>query len=149
MEVQKMYKANELDEIQEEVIRKYRIDLCDGTKCKSDWTRTHAHVKQRRVCKWRKANSIESTFTLLHEIGHVETTKGWMRRSESEYYATLWAIGQCAIYGLEIPYKTYKLYQDYIDREVRRGVRRGGSGYGNMDLIDGVRQLSAIAKSFH
>ena len=136
-------------EIQEEVIRKYRIDLCDGTKCKTDWMRTHAHVKQRRVCKWREANSIESTFTLFHEIGHIETTKSWMRRCESEYYATLWAIGMCAIYGLEIPDKTFKLYQNYIDMEVRRGKRRGGSSYGNTDLIEGVRQLSKIALLFH
>jgi len=137
------------EQIQNKVIEKYRIDLCDGTKCKTDWMRTHAHVKERRVCKWRKANSIESTFTLLHEVGHIETKKAWMRRCESEYYATIWAIGQCAIYGLEIPQKTLKLYQDYIDMEVSRGKRRHGTGYGNMDLIDGVKQLAGIAKTFH
>lgn len=38
-------------EIQEDIVRRFRVDLCDGTKCRSDWSRTHAHVKQRRVCK--------------------------------------------------------------------------------------------------
>ena len=43
-------------EIQNEVIKKYRIDICDGTRCKDgDWSRTHAHVKTRRVCKWKQA----------------------------------------------------------------------------------------------
>lgn len=131
-------------EIQEDIVRRFRVDLCDGTKCRSDWSRTHAHVKQRRVCKWRQANSIESTFTLLHEVGHIETTKSWMRRCESEFYATIWAIGMCAIYGIEIPAKTTKLYQDYINREVNRGKRRGGSGYWNMDLADGMRRLIEV-----
>lgn len=122
-------------EIQNEVVKKYRIDLCDGTKCKNDWTRTHAHPKQRRVCKWKQANSVQSTFTLLHEIGHIMTKKGWMRRAESEYYATMWAIEECQKYGIEAPNKTIKAYQDYIDREVDRGKRRGGQGYGNLQLV--------------
>lgn len=122
-------------EIQNEVVKKYRIDLCDGTKCKSDWTRTHAHVKQRRVCKWKQANSVQSTFTLLHEIGHIMTTKGWMRRAEEEYYATVWAMEECKKYGIEVPSKTIKEYQDYIDMEVDRGKRRGGQGYGKMQLV--------------
>jgi hypothetical protein len=121
-------------EIQNEVVKKYRIDLCDGTKCKNDWSRTHAHVKQRRVCKWKQANSVQSTFTLLHEIGHIETTKSGMRRAEAEFYATVWAIYRCKEYGIEVPKKTIKEYQDYIDREVDRGKRRGGTGYGKMQL---------------
>ena len=118
--------------IQNEVISKYRVDICDGTKCKDDWHRTHAHVKQRRVCKWKQANSIQSTFTLLHEIGHIETTTSKMRRCESEYYATVWAINVCKEYNLEIPESIQKLYQDYINREHDRGVRRGG----NLPRID-------------
>ena len=58
-------------DIQKEVIEKYRIDICDGTKCENDWQRTHAHVKERRVCKWKQQNSVQSTFTLFHEIGHI------------------------------------------------------------------------------
>lgn len=122
-------------DIQNEVIQKYRIDICDGTKCKDgDWSRTHAHVKIRRVCKWKQANSIQSTFTLFHEIGHIETTKSSMRRAESEYYATVWALERCKEYGLTVPEKVIKDYQDYIDMEIARGKRRGGSGYGRLIL---------------
>ena len=121
-------------EIQNEVIKRFKVDICDGTKCKNDWSRTHAHIRPRRVCKWKQVNSIQSTFTLFHEIGHCMTTKSWMRRAEEEYNATVWAIELCKEYGLEIPQKTIKVYQDYIDMEVRRGIRRGGSGYGTLEL---------------
>lgn len=116
-------------DIQNDVIAKYRIDLCDGSKCKRDWSRTHAHVKMRRVCKWKQKNSIQATFELFHEIGHIETTKSHMRRCESEYYATIWAIQMFREYGLNVPEKTINDYQDYIDREVDRGKRRGGKNY--------------------
>ena len=86
-------------DIQNEVVKKYRIDLCDGTRCKDgDWSRTHAHVKKRRVCKWKQANSIQSTFTLFHEIGHIMNNQSGMRRAEEEYYATVWAINECKKY---------------------------------------------------
>ena len=122
-------------QMQNEVIKKYRIDLCDGTKCKDgDWSRTHAHIRQRRVCKWIQKNSVQATFDLFHEVGHIETTKGGMRRAEEEYFATVWAIDKAKEYGLTIPDKTKKLYQDYIDMEVARGQRRGGAGYGTLKL---------------
>ena len=121
-------------EIQDQIIDEYRVDICDGSKCKDDWRRTHAHVKLRRVCKWKQCNSFQSTFTLMHEVGHIETTKSWMRRAESEYYATMWALDRCREYGLTVPEKTLKTYQDYIDRELKRGMRRGGSGYGQLIL---------------
>ena len=116
-------------EIQDEIISKYRVDICDGTKCSNDWRRTHAHVKERRVCKWNRANSIRSTFTLLHEVGHIETTTSRMRRCESEYFATVWALQRCKEYGIKVPANIVKLYQDYIDRELDRGQRRGGRHY--------------------
>lgn len=122
-------------EIQNEVVKKYQIDLCDGTKCKDgDWSRTHAHVKTRRICKWKQANSVQSTFTLFHEIGHIETTKANMRRAEEEYHATVWAINECKKYGIELPAKIIKEYQDYIDMEKDRGLRRGGAIYGDLRL---------------
>lgn len=130
--------------IQNEVIQKYRIDICHGDKCKNDWQRTHAHVKLRRVCKWKQANSIQSTFTLFHEIGHIETTKSTMRRAEAEYYATTWAFDLCKQYGMDIPEKTIDIYQKYIDREIARGQRRGGSGYGNLNLWDYIGKDSEI-----
>ena len=122
-------------QIQDDVIKKYRIDLCDGTRCiDGDWSRTHAHVRSRRVCKWKQANSARSTFTLLHEVGHIETTKAGMRRAEEEYFATQWAIERAKEYELDIPENIRKDYQDYIDREVARGKRRGGLGYGDLRL---------------
>lgn len=121
-------------EIQEEIIKNYRIDICDGTKCKNDWSRTHAHIKIRRVCKWKQSNSFASTFTLLHEVGHIVTNTGKMRRAEEEYHATMWAIQMCEEYGLTIPDKTIEKYQDYINREIDRGIRRGGTGYGHLIL---------------
>ena len=121
-------------EIQNDVIKRYNIDLCDGEKCKNDWHRTHAHIRERRVCKWKRKNSVQSTFELFHEIGHVETTKSSMRRAESEYYATEWAIKKCKEYKIAVPVQTIKAYQDYIDMEISRGKRRGGSGYGRLVL---------------
>lgn len=118
-------------DIQNEIIQKYRVDICNGDKCKNDWQRTHAHPKQRRVCKWKQVNSIESLFTLLHEVGHIETHRSTMRRCESEYAATVWAIDRIREYGLcdKITPKIKDLYQWYIFDELDRGVRRGGSGY--------------------
>lgn len=124
-------------EIQADVIKRYRVDICDGTKCSDgDWSRTHAHVKKRRVCKWKQKNSIQSTFTLLHEVGHIETTKAGMRRAEEEYYATVWALERCKEYGLKIPEKTIAVYQQYIDYTKDRGKRRGGSGYATLSLTE-------------
>lgn len=122
-------------EIQNEIIRKYRIDLCDGSKCSDgDWSRTHAHIKERRVCKWKQANSFTSTFTLFHEIGHIENNKGMTRRADEEYSATTWAIDRCIEYGLTIPKKTLFQYQRYIILEIARGKRRGGKEYGDLNL---------------
>lgn len=121
-------------DIQNEVIQKYKVDICDGTKCKNDWRRVHAHIRPRRVCKWKQANSIQSTFTLFHEIGHCMTTKSNMRRCEAEYHATVWAIERLIEYGLEVPDSIIQRYQAYIDRELDRGIRRGGRGYKRMIL---------------
>lgn len=122
-------------EIQNDVVARYGVTLDPHSKC---WWRTHAHVKERRVCKWIPKNSVESTFNLLHEIGHIETTKTNMRRAESEYHATVWALERAKEYGIKVPEKTIQLYQDYIDRERDRGIRRGGTGYYTMDLRKAV-----------
>lgn len=112
--------------IQDDVISKYRITIVKDSKC---WSRTHAHIKQRKVCKWKQASSIQSTFTLLHEIGHIMTNHSNMRRCEEEYYATVWAINECKKYNLDIPNSIIKEYQRYIYNELDRGLRRGGVGY--------------------
>ena len=113
-------------EIQDDVVRRYNIELCGGTLCRNDWHRTHAHPEVRRVCKWLARSSAQATFELMHEIGHIETSKRSMRRCESEYYATLWAIRCAAEYGMQVPEKTLRDYQRYILIERERGVRRGG-----------------------
>lgn len=113
-------------DIQKDVVAKYNITLDEHSKC---WCRTHAHVKERRVCKWHPKNSVDSTFTLLHEIGHIETTKTNMRRCESEYYATKWAMATAKEYGLDVPDKIINQYQRYINMELDRGKRRGGKNY--------------------
>ena len=116
--------------IQNNSIDKHNIILCGGN-CEdgSDWRRSHAHVKERKICKWKQANSIQSTFWLLHEIGHiVENTLGTKyRRCESEFLATMWAIKECNNLGIKIPPKIIQSYQNYIDRSWDRGKVRGGN----------------------
>lgn len=119
-------------DIQNEVISDYRIKINEHSKC---WMRMHAHVKTRTVCKWHQKNSIRATFDLFHEIGHIETTKAGMRRCESEFYATEWAIERCMEYGLEIPDKIIEDYQEYIDEELARGIRRGGRNYPTREAL--------------
>lgn len=120
-----------LIEIQNEVITKYRITINTHSKCRH---RMHAHIRTRMVCKWEQKSSIQATFDLFHEVGHIETTKSWMRRAESEYYATTWAIDKCNEYCLKIPKKIIADFQRYIEMERDRGERRGGKGYGELDL---------------
>lgn len=117
--------------IQQEVIQKYGVKINTHSTCR---TRTHAHVKERMVCKWQPSNTYSNTFTLLHEIGHIETHTPKMRRAESEYYATTWAIDRLNEYGQPIKLSTIFKYQRYILLEIRRGERRGGTNYGDLNL---------------
>lgn len=110
-------------EIQQEVINRYGIIINEHSTCRR---RMHAHVKTRTICKWIPKSSLEATFDLFHEIGHIETTTSTMRRCESEYYATVWALERFKEYGLTLPAKRFKVYQDYIWRELDRGLRRHG-----------------------
>lgn len=120
-------------DIQNEVIKKYRVHVSAG--CPLGYrTRTHAHPKLRQVCKWKQANSIPSTFTLLHEVGHIETDRPGMRRAEQEYHATVWALERCKEYSIEVPRALIEKYQKYIDEEKARGMRRGGKGYAKLKL---------------
>lgn len=121
-------------DIQDSLIKKYRIQLCNGTLCKNDWSRTHVHIQKRRICKWVSKNSLQSTFTLLHEIGHIENNNSNMRRAEKEYYATKWALEEADKLGLEVPESVIRFYQQYIDYTKDRGIRRGGSNYSDLKL---------------
>lgn len=119
-------------EIQNEVIKKYKVVIVENSTCK---TRTHAHCDgTRRICKWKQANSLKSTFTLLHEIGHIMTKTSKMRRCESEYYATIWALERCKEYGLNVIINIIYEYQRYIYMELDRGIRRGGTYDGTFDI---------------
>ncbi len=118
-------------EIQDDVIKRYRVTINTPSTCRG---RMHAHIRERKVCKWCSKNSVVSTFDLFHEIGHIETTKSTMRRAEEEYHATLWALDRCREYGVKIPRKVWARYNDYIQREKDRGIRRGGNGYPAMSL---------------
>ena len=121
-------------EIQNDLVERYRITLKQHSDC---YCRMHAHVRTRTVCKWIPANSVKATFALMHEIGHIETTKTWMRRAEEEYFATKWALEKAREYGMDVPKKLAQTYQDYIDRELERGKRRGGTCYGDLNLFKG------------
>lgn len=118
-------------EIQQDVISRYGIKIDTDSKC---WGRMHAHIRERKVCKWKPKNSVQATFDLLHEIGHIENNKGKLRRMEAELYATLWAFDRCREYGIKIPAKTWETYRDYIYLELDRGKRRGGNGYPAIEL---------------
>jgi hypothetical protein len=108
---------------QEELIRQYNIKHLPNSTCRK---RTHAHIDgSRRVCKHHIKESYTSLFTLLHEIGHIETSKKSMKRCVAESEATLWAIGKLKELGLPIKRKTTQRYKDYIKMTHARGVRRG------------------------
>ena len=115
-------------DIQQDAIKRYGVTLCYGELCKDDWQRTHVHIREKKICKWYPKNSIQSTITLLHEIGHIKTNKSTYRRCEQEYYATVWAFKEAREhYGLDIPDSVIKEYNDYVKMEHDRGVRRGGN----------------------
>lgn len=119
--------------LQYDIIRETGVivrDYCpDGCRM-----REHAHPKKRWVCKHTMKNSINSAFDLYHEIGHIYTKTSTMRRCESEFYATQWAIDQLKSRGISIPQKIVDNYQRYIDNELERGKRRGGSNYTSLKL---------------
>lgn len=120
-------------EIQKEVIKDYNINIVQNSTCRS---RMHAHCDgTRRICKWKPVNSIKCTFDLFHEIGHIETKASYMRRCESEYYATEFAIELANKYDLDIPISIIDSYQQYIFRELDRGIRRGGKNYPSKEYL--------------
>ena len=121
-------------EIEKELISKYKILIIENSSCRS---RMHTDCDaSRRICKWRPSNSILNLFELAHEIGHTMTKTSKMRRCESEYYATVWAIQELNNYGLQIPEKQLNAYQRYIYRELDRGLRRGGGNYLSKEELD-------------
>lgn len=120
--------------IEEQLIKKYNIEIITNSSCRR---RTHAHIDgTRRICKWNQANSINSLFILAHEIGHIMTYKSKMRRCESEYYATVWALKELEKYYIEVPIEIVDRYQRYIYMELDRGLKRGGTYYFREEDLD-------------
>lgn len=134
-------------EIENELIKKYKILIIRNSTCRS---RMHAHCDgSRRICKWEACNSLVNLFELAHEIGHIMTKTSKMRRCESEYFATVWAIQELAKYDLQVPENQMKAYQRYIYRELSRGLRRGGMNYPSkedMDLSKALEQELKLKK---
>lgn len=122
--------------LQVKIISDYHVTV--STHCIHGYhTRTHVHVKERHICKWRYKNSYRNTFTLLHEIGHIENNSSDMKRAWQEYYATTWAIDRLKEYGLPVDEKEIYLWQYYILSEIGRGRRRHGdmTGYERLNLL--------------
>lgn len=131
----KVVKGKYVD-IQVDIISKYGIHV-SADKCPFGChNRTHAHRKERTVCKWKYCNSYKATFNLFHEIGHIEgNTAQMVKRAEREYYATTWAIDRLREYGLGVEMDVLFDYQRYILTELARGRRRGGKDYGDYNLF--------------
>jgi len=109
--------------LQLQEIRKHNVYVIPNSKC---WSRTHAHCDgTRTVCKHFLVNSYGSLFTLLHEIGHIETDVKGMKRCEQETEATLWAINRIKELGLPVKRKVVNSYKRYIRMTYDRGIRRG------------------------
>lgn len=128
-----MKRFKNYNEFQNAIIEQYKITIEENSTC---WSRTHVHVKERKICKWNRANSVRSTFTLLHEIGHCENNNSTMRRCEQEFYATQWALDICREYDIDVPNEVIKKYQDYVYRELERGLRRGGKYYPTREQME-------------
>ena len=110
-------------EIQNKEIKLWNITNDKNSTC---WSRTHAHCDgTRRICKWKQANSYISLFTLLHEIGHIETDKKGMKRAEQESCATKWAVLRLKSLNIPIKRKVVSKYKAYTLTTYNRGLRRG------------------------
>ena len=108
------------------LIKDFRVKHLPNSKC---WRRTHAHSDgSRRICKHQVKESYASLWTLLHEIGHLETSTKGMARAEQEAGATNWCIDWLRQNGLPVRRKYRTFYKRYIqqclDRAKRRGLKR-------------------------
>ena len=132
IQIKKGVKFMSLKELQQNIIERYGMTIDEHSKC---YSRTHVHPRERRICKWKQRNSIKSTFTLLHEIGHCENNNSKMRRCEQEYHATQWALDRCKEYGIDVPQDIVDRYQRYIDMELARGIRKHGKNLPSQEEI--------------
>lgn len=137
-------------QIQDEVIARYGIKVNPDSCPFGCRTRTHAHTKERQVCKWKRDNTYAATFDLLHEVGHIENnTSSMKKRAEREYYATIWAIDRCKEYNITVRLSTLFIYQRYILSEIYRGIRRGGKNYGDFNIYKYVGKEVSLEDIYH
>ena len=115
--------------IQNRLIEHYGIILCDGTfngkVCDScdDCTHRCGYYNigtgvNKRVRNWKQENTVESTYILLHEIGHTEAY--WNVQFIDEYEASVFAIKKCRELGLNLPREIVAHNQANILRIYRR-----------------------------
>ena len=111
--------------IQNRLIEEYGIVFCDGCcpdsyiPCQYRGTDTprcmyfNIETKEnKRIRNWKQENTIESTFILLHEIGH--TIEDGKVISINEYKASSFAIRRCKELGINLPRDIVVKYQKYV-----------------------------------
>ena len=114
---------NKYGDLAIEYLRKHEIELRTNSVC---WSRPHAHVKGRIICKMALPRGRVSFFHFLHEVGHIAHPKGGVGyRAQEEYWATEYAKDEMRKCGISVPRKTLAEYSDYIQRTLDRGIRRG------------------------
>lgn len=111
------------------------IKVCYRCNCRTGTyelghSRSHAHVKERKVCLATEPKSRKSLFTFLHEIGHIVADKAdyslGVPRALAEFNATEWAKREMREnLHIPIPRKIVQSYNDYIRNKIERGLRRG------------------------
>lgn len=112
----------------QDYLDKYKITLCPRTVC-TCWSRTHAHVKERKICKIDLPKSRVALFDFLHEVGHIVAEKANytsnVPRALAEYNATQWGITEMQRSNISVPRKQVKSYNRYVKNKLARGLRRG------------------------
>lgn len=93
-------------------------DELDGIIAKSNENYyAYAEITNKKV--YLKLKCIENPnnidlFSILHEIGHIETNLSYMWRVEQEYLATQWALDHCDMYGITVSRELLEQQQNYI-----------------------------------
>ena len=107
----------------------YRCNCTAGTY-ELGHSRSHAHVKERKICLSAPPRGKASLFTLLHEIGHIVAYQAdyssGVPRSLAEYNATEWAkLEMRNNLHMSVPLKITRSYNAYVRNKIARGLRRG------------------------
>ena len=83
--------------------------------------------ENKRIRNWKQENTTESTFILLHEIGHtIEDSKVI---TINEYKASSFAIRKCKELGINLPRDIVVKYQKYVTQTFKVESYGVGSVY--------------------